>query len=57
MAVLRTQRRIDEIGRACGFSSTAHFIACYRQVYASTPLTERLAIAQSEQATSSGPTG
>lgn len=57
MTVLRTQRRIDEIGRACGFSSTAHFIACYRQVYASTPLAERLAIAQSEQEKSSGTKG
>ena len=42
-AVLRTNRRMDEIAMACGFATTAHFITRYRDIYANTPQAERLA--------------
>ncbi len=43
LSVLRTNRRIDEIAQSCGFSSSAHFTSCYRDVYGNTPQAERLA--------------
>ena len=45
LSVMRTTRRIDDIAQACGFSSSAHFIACYRETYGNTPQAERLALA------------
>lgn len=49
LLVLRTNRRIDEIALSCGFASTAHFIARYREFYANTPQSERLALTRSER--------
>ena len=49
LSVLRTNRRIDEIAMSCGFASTAHFIARYRDIYANTPQSERLALTRSER--------
>lgn len=49
LSVLRTNRRIDEIAMSCGFASTAHFIARYREIYANTPQSERLALTRSER--------
>lgn len=49
LAVLRTNRRIDEIALLCGFAAPAHFIARYREVYGNTPLAERLAAAKAER--------
>ena len=43
LSVMRTNRRMDEIAPACGFSSSAHFISCYREIYGNTPQAERLA--------------
>ena len=42
LSVLRTNRRIDEIAQACGFSSSTHFITRYNEVYGNTPQAERL---------------
>lgn len=52
LSVLRTTRRIDEIAMLCGFSTPAHFIARYREVYVNTPMAERLAAAKAERAES-----
>ena len=43
--VLRTNRRIEAIAAACGFASTAHFIARYRALYANSPQAQRQAAA------------
>ena len=43
LSVMRTNRRIDDIAQACGFSSSAHFISCYREIYGNTPQAQRLA--------------
>ena len=43
LSVMRTTRHIDDIAQACGFSSSAHFISCYRDVYGITPQAQRLA--------------
>ena len=42
-SVLRTNRRIEDIAAACGFASTAHFIARYRSQYANSPQAQRQA--------------
>jgi AraC family transcriptional regulator, glycine betaine-responsive activator len=42
-SVLRTNRRIEDIAAACGFASTAHFIARYRAQYANSPQAQRQA--------------
>ncbi|MEY4266949.1 MAG: hypothetical protein RIS90_1484, partial [Pseudomonadota bacterium] len=42
-SVLRTNRRIEDIAAACGFASTAHFIARYRALYANSPQAQRQA--------------
>jgi len=46
-SVLRTNRRIEDIAAACGFVSTAHFIARYREVYANSPQAQRQAAPRS----------
>ena len=43
-SVLRTNRRIEDIAAACGFASTAHFIARYRAQYANSPQAQRQAL-------------
>ena len=43
LSVMRTNRRIDDIAQAFGFSSSAHFISCYREIYGNTPQAQRLA--------------
>ena len=43
-SVLRTNRRIEDISAACGFASTAHFIARYRAQYANSPQAQRQAL-------------
>ncbi len=51
LSVLRTNRRIDDIARICGFTSPAHFITRYKQAYGQTPLAERNALLRSEKNT------
>ncbi len=43
LSVMRTNRRIDDIAQVCGFSSSAHFISCFREIHGNTPQAERLA--------------
>lgn len=41
LAVLRSQRSLDEISQSCGFSSLSHFVASYRRLHGRTPAAER----------------
>ncbi len=41
--VQRSNHKIDQIAELCGFASTAHFIARYKEVYGQSPHAERLA--------------
>ncbi len=41
IAVLRSNRRIDDIAITCGFHSTTHFIMKYREHYQTTPQADR----------------
>lgn len=42
-SVLRTNRSIEEIAMSCGFATTSYFITRYRDAYANTPQSERMA--------------
>ena len=46
LAVLRSNRSLDEVAQSCGFSNLSHFIARYRRAYARTPAADRSARAQ-----------
>jgi transcriptional regulator GlxA family with amidase domain len=41
LALLRSQRSLDEIAQSYGFCSTSHFVACYRRMHGRTPAAER----------------
>ena len=41
LAVLRSQRGLDEIAQSCGFATLSHFVASYRRLYGTTPAAER----------------
>ena len=41
LAVLRSQRSLDEIAQSCGFATLSHFVASYRRQYGTTPAAER----------------
>lgn len=41
LAVLRSQRSLDDIAQASGFQSLSHFIARYRRVHGRTPAADR----------------
>jgi transcriptional regulator GlxA family with amidase domain len=41
LAVLRSQRSLDEIAQSFGFASTSHFIGRYRQLHGRTPAADR----------------
>ena len=41
LSVLRTNRSMEEIGMSCGFATTTHFIARYKDAYGNTPQSER----------------
>jgi transcriptional regulator GlxA family with amidase domain len=43
LAVLRSNRSLDDIAQSCGFGNLSHFIARYRRAYASTPAADRAA--------------
>ena len=41
LAVLRSQRSLDEIAQSCGFATLSHFVASYRRQFGATPAAER----------------
>ena len=41
LAVLRSQRSLDDIAQSFGFASTSHFVARYRQMHGRTPAADR----------------
>ena len=41
LAVLRSQRGLDDIAQSFGFASTSHFVARYRQLHGRTPAVDR----------------
>ena len=41
LALLRSQRRLDEIAQSHGFASTSHFVASYRRMHGRTPAADR----------------
>ncbi|MGA1372713.1 MAG: GlxA family transcriptional regulator [Pseudomonadales bacterium] len=41
LAILRSQRSLDEIAQSFGFASTSHFISRYRQLHGRTPTADR----------------
>jgi len=43
LAVLRSNRSLDDIAQSCGFGNLSHFIARYRRAFASTPAADRAA--------------
>lgn len=42
IAMLRTQRSIDEVATANGFASISHFVARYREAFGRTPIADRM---------------
>ncbi|MGA1287096.1 MAG: GlxA family transcriptional regulator [Rubrivivax sp.] len=43
LAVLRSQRSLDDIAQSFGFASASHFVARYRQMHGRTPAADRAA--------------
>lgn len=48
LAVLRSQRGLDDIAQSFGFASTSHFVARYRHAHGRTPAADRSARAAAE---------
>jgi transcriptional regulator GlxA family with amidase domain len=50
LAVLRSQRSLDDIAQSFGFTSASHLVARYRQMHGCTPAADRAARTASERA-------